>query len=462
MKTLSALAREIFEAGLEGAHAGRAVRASLAREGSRLRVFRAGGRLQASYDLRRFSRVFVIGAGKAAGPMALGLEQRLGPWARKIAAGLVLVPPGDRSPLRGIRKRTATHPIPSASGAKGASQILDVLRDAGRGDLVIALVSGGVSAMAALPVPGVSLRDFQKLTAELLRSGASIAEINAVRKHLSLSTGGRMAEAAFPAEVLVLVASDVEGNRLDVIGSGPFAPDPTTFRGALAVLRRYGLAARVPRAIRAHLEQRGAAAQPKRQLETPKPGARCFVRVRHVIVADPLSAVSAASRRAARAGFRVRVLDRHGSAGFGPIEDVARAHVKAVACTRGSACILSSGEASVRIPRGCRGLGGRNQELALRLGVELAFLEGRELAILCAGTDGIDGPTDAAGACVDASTLAAAKRRGRDPRHFIENHDSYRFFKEIGQGLIRTGRTGTNLLDLRILLIRPLRSRALR
>ena len=298
--------------------------------------------------------------------------------------------------------------------------------------------------MLPFPAPGVTLGDKQQITKLLLDCGATIHEINCIRKHVSLLKGGGLARLAYPATVLALILSDVIGDDLDVIGSGPTVPDHTTFADARAILKKYGIWKQVPAAIR---ERLSSAVQ-----ETPKRGDPIFARVQNLIVGSNRLAVDAAALEARSRGFRTVVLS---TSIEGEAREVARVYaaiakeIRAVRRpVRPPACIISGGETTVTIRAG--GLGGRNQEFALAAAIDIAGLS--DVLILSAGTDGADGPTDAAGAIADGATIARAQRRGLDARRFLANNDSYSFLSALG-GLITTGPTGTNVADVQIILV---------
>ncbi len=399
----------------------------------------------ARLDLERFPRVVVVGAGKASGAMALAAEERLGD---RVSGGLVAVKETTAPAPRRIRLVEAGHPLPDARGQAAAAEIRRLAAAAGPGDLVLCLISGGGSALAPLPVAGLTLAEKQAVTRLLLAAGATINELNAVRKHLSALKGGQLARAAAPAPVLALLLSDVIGDPPDVIASGPTAPDPTTFADALAVLDRFGLRARIPEAARRHLEAGAAGGAP----ETPKPGDPVFERVTNRVIGSNAVVVEAALAEAGRLGFPPLLLTRQLQ---GEAREVARV-VGAIAAeaqrsgrpVRGPACLLAGGETTVTV-RGS-GTGGRCQEFALALAPQLAALPG--VVVLAAGTDGSDGPTDAAGAIADWTTLDRAAARGLDARAALAANDAYHFFAPLGD-LVITGPTGTNLLDLYVVLV---------
>jgi len=400
-------------------------------------VARALARPEARARLEGAARVVVLGCGKAAGAMARAVEAALAP---RIAAGLVVVKDGYRAPTRVVEVAEAGHPVPDARGVRAAARLLELARAAGPDDLVLVLVSGGGSALAVAPAPPVTLEDKQAVTRLLLAAGATIDELNAVRKHLSLLKGGQLARAAAPAPVLALILSDVVGDRVDVVASGPTAPDPTTFADALAVLERRGVRPRVPPTVLARLEAGAAGAIP----ETPKPGDPLFDRVLNLVVGDNALVLAAAADAARALGYAPHVLTRTLT---GEARAVARRLVAEARALAGPACLLAGGETTVTV-RGA-GRGGRCQEFALAAALELAPDDA--LVVLAAGTDGTDGPTDAAGALVDAGTVARGRAAGQDARRALEDNDAYTFLRAAGD-LLETGPTNTNLLDIYLLL----------
>jgi glycerate 2-kinase len=396
------------------------------------------------YRLKSYRRILVIGAGKASAAMALAVERRLG---RRIHSGLVNVKYGHLAKLRRIGLNECGHPVPDPAGVEGAARIADLARDAGEDDLVICLISGGASALLPLPAPPVTLEEKQETTRLLLASGANIHEINAVRKHISLLKGGQLARLSQPATVLSLLLSDVIGDDLDVIGSGPTAPDVSTFELAWSVLQKYGIEQRVPEAVRSRIEAGLRGEVP----DTPKSGDETFRRVQNVVVGSNLLAVKAAERRARELGYRPLVLSTFIE---GETREIARMHaaiLKEMSATgrpvKPPACVISGGETTVTL-RGA-GLGGRNQEFVLAAALDLAGL--RDVVVLSGGTDGTDGPTDAAGAIADGRTIARASELGLDAARFLAENNSYRFFDPLGD-LLKTGPTNTNVMDVRLAL----------
>ncbi len=390
----------------------------------------AGG---ARYRLNAFRNIYVIGAGKASAQMARAIERLL---SARITSGEINVKDGHAALLRRIAINKCGHPVPDQRGVAGACRIAQLASAATADDLIVCLISGGASALLPLPAPPVTLAQKQKTTRMLLHCGASIHEINCVRKHISQIKGGQLARLAYPATLLTLILSDVIGDDLDVIGSGPTVPDRSTLAGARAILEKY----RIPTSVLAAAH------------ETPKPGDKIFMKTRNVIVGSNALAVDAAALEARRLGFHTLVLSTYVE---GEARQVARVHAsiaKEIVATgrpvRKPACVISGGETTVTI-RGS-GLGGRNQEFALAAAIDIAGLN--NVTILSGGTDGTDGPTDAAGAIADGTTLARAQTLGLNAALSLANNDSYRFFEATGD-LIKTGPTGTNVADIQLILV---------
>lgn len=428
---------QIFRAALVASDPEKAVLRHLAFDG---RTLRAGRR---RYALSRFDRIRIIGAGKASAAMARAVERVLG---RGIAAGFVNVNDGATQRSRRIHFHPSGHPVPDQRGLDGTLQIARIAEESCQRDLLIAVISGGASALMPDPAPPVTLADIQETTRQLLACGATIHELNTIRKHIATLKGGGLARLAAPATILALILSDVIGDNLDVIGSGPTAPDPSTFFDAGRIYEKYSL--RPPEAVWDRI-QRGKAGI---IAETPKPGDACFARVQNLIVGSNRLAIDAAAQQARALGYRPLILSTFIE---GEARDIASMHAAIVKEIRASghpirppACILSGGETTVTV-RGT-GQGGRNQEFTLA--AALALENFPRATIFSAGTDGIDGPTDAAGAIADEATMPRARALGLDPRAFLAANDSYHFFERLG-ALIKTGPTGTNVMDIRILLI---------
>jgi len=409
-----------------------------------------GGVLEAAGLRRRRGRgrVALLAAGKAAVPMAQAAEAILGPL---LGAGIA-VSTASASGLPRVRLLTASHPVPDRRGLAAAAEVAALARGLGEDDLLLVLLSGGASALLPAPAEGISLEDKGRTTALLLRAGATIHELNAVRKHLSQLKGGGLARLAAPARLVTLVLSDVVGDDLSTIASGPTVPDPTTFAEALAVLRHRGVLAEVPAAVRARLE-RGMRGELK---ETPKPGDPAFRRVVTRIVGSNRLSIAAAARAASRQGLRPVVLTTRLE---GEAREAARVLVAVLAeCVasgrpaRPPVCLLAGGETTVTV-RG-EGQGGRNQELAVAGAAALAgFAAPAVLASLA--TDGVDGMSDGAGGIVDDRSAARAADLGlAPPEAFLAASDTRNFLGPLGD-LIVTGPTGTNVVDVVALLAGP-------
>jgi len=404
----------------------------------------------AAYELDTFDRILVVGAGKATARMALAIEGALGD---RITEGLIVVKEGHTAPLKIIKQVEASHPVPNEAGVEGTKRIVELVRAADEKTLVICLLSGGASALLVAPMNGLTLNDKQEVTALLLQAGASIGELNAVRKHLSAVKGGRFAKAACPAQVVTMVLSDVIGDRLDVIASGPTARDSTTFADAIAVIEKYGLKEKIPIRVLSFLERGMEGQEP----ETVKSGDSCLHKTRNVIIGGITQALSAATEKARQLGFAPEVIT-------GELQGEARDAARFLAAAAFRAhdalrpgelrCLLSGGETTVTVKG--NGKGGRNQELALAFALEIEGLEG--VSLLSAGTDGTDGPTDAAGAIVDGGTASRARALGIDPVQYLDYNDSYMFFQRFDElsgnkSHVITGPTGTNVMDLQIMML---------
>jgi hydroxypyruvate reductase len=434
--------QELVRAALSAVDPAAAVKRHLALRGEELLL---DGRPLA--DLAATGRVLVVGGGKAALPMALACEELLGP---RISDGLVITKRGQgegRRPRR-IQVLEAGHPVPDAGGVRATARMLALLSGLDEQDLVLCLISGGGSALMTLPVPGVSLAHLEQVNDLLLAAGAPIEAVNAVRKHLSQLKGGRLAALAAPARVGSLILSDVVGNPLDVIASGPTAPDSSTFDAALAVLQRFGLLAEVPPPVLEHLRA-GAAGERE---ETLKPGDPRLARVDNAIVGSNARAAAAAAARARELGFSALVLSTHVQGEAREVARVYAAVLRELALAGRPlprpACVVAGGETTVTLRRR-GGRGGRNQELALAAALDLQGL--RDVALVALATDGTDGPTDAGGALADGSTVARARALGLEPRAHLDGNDAYPLFEALGD-LLLLGPTGTNVNDITLLL----------
>ena len=418
-----------------------AVRNFVARAGVRLKV------AARSYDLGATGNVWVLGIGKAAASMARSLEKILGP---RLSGGILVTKYGHGLTQKKLQQIEAGHPLPDANGVAAAERIREFARTrVGPEDLVFCLLSGGGSALLVAPAEGITLEDKLACTRALLRAGATIHEMNAIRKHISTLKGGGLARLLAPAPVVSLILSDVVGDDLDTIASGPLVADSTTFGLCLEILDRLNVAREVPDSIRTRLEAGADARIP----ETPKPGDPVFRNNQNVIVGSNAQACSAAAREARRLGYRTLVLTTRLQ---GDTAEAARFHlsileeiVSAGRPVRRPACIVSGGETTVQV-RGS-GLGGRNQEFALHCARTLAQLHAPCL-VASIGTDGTDGPTDAAGALVDNTSLARSMKFGAGfLNECLRDNNSYEFFRRTGD-LIVTGPTRTNVMDVHLVL----------
>jgi len=398
------------------------------------------------YELSRYQRISVVGAGKAACSMALTVEKILG---ERINKGTVTVKYGYREELDVINIHEAGHPIPDEAGIKGAKDILELVQGLTSHDLVICLISGGGSALMPLPCEGITLGEKQDTTKLLLECGATINEINAIRKHISQIKGGRLARALYPASLISLILSDVVGDRLDVIASGPTVPDESTFKDCLKIIERYGLNKTIPASVLIHLRDGSKG----KHEETPKPGDEIFRKTQNLIIGNNLLAINQARAKSEEMGYNSVILS---SSIEGETREVAKVHA-AIARevlisenpAKRPACIISGGETTVTIQG--KGLGGRNQEFVLAAAMDIDGLEG--ITVLSGGTDGTDGPTDAAGAVADSDTVRRARKLKMDPYSYLKNNNSYHFFEKLDDLLI-TGPTNTNVMDLRLMIIK--------
>ncbi len=405
---------------------------------------------------KAIQNIYVIGAGKAGAPMAAAVEDAFGDL---IAEGFVIVKDGYRTAqTEHIEIVEAAHPVPDVRAAAGARRVLGIAGRAGRDDILLCLISGGGSALLTLPAEGLMLEEIRQTTTALLRSGASIDQINIVRKHLTLASGGRVATVAYPALVFTLIISDVIGDDLGVIASGPTFPDWSTFGDAINVLESHNLLEQVPARVLKHLEA-GAAGLIE---ETPKPG-RHDKDIRKqgnfYILGSNGTALDAAAAAAASLNYRVNKWEEPLT---GKACDEARRIVVAArdeahpadgianGTARQPLCILAGGETTVTVKGS--GLGGRAQEFVLAAALEIEDRE--DILVFAFGTDGTDGPTDAAGAIADGSTAARARELGIDPEDSLKRNDSYNFFQSLGD-LIITGPTGTNVNDIYGVILKP-------
>lgn len=388
----------------------------------------------------------VIGAGKAGQPMLEAIQDR---FKGRISSGVVVVKDGytkDSNIAEGIRIIEAGHPIPDQRGVKAAQQIISLLESSTADDLIICLISGGASALLVSPVPGVSLGDMQRMTELLLASGANINEINTLRKHLDCVKGGQLARLAAPARIVCFILSDVVGDPLEVIGSGPTVPDPSTYADSIEILRRYHILEKVPETIRTHLEA-GLQGQIE---ETPKPGSQFFTNVDNIIVGSNSTAADAAIHQAKKEGFNSISLTNYFEGEASQAGRFLGSIIRQMALQNQPVprpgLIIVGGETTVTV-KGV-GCGGRNQELALAAVTDLHGLD--DVALVTLATDGGDGPTDAAGAVVTGDTLSRAITQNLEPLDFLSNNDAYNFFLPLND-LLKIGPTMTNVNDLNFL-----------
>jgi len=398
-----------------------------------------------SFDLKKFENVYVIGGGKASGSMAEALGQILG---NRIKKGLVNVPHGSKHKTGIIRFHGASHPIPDEAGVEGTRRMLEIAEQAKENDLVICLISGGGSSLMPLPRGEISIIDKREITDALLKCGATINEINTVRKHISDFKGGWLAKKAYPATILNLILSDVVGDPLDFIASGPTVPDSTIFSDAIKVLKKYGLWDRAPASIRKVLSNGEKGLIP----ETPKAEDEAFKKVVNIVAGNSRLASLAACGYLKSEGLNTLLLTatmegeaRHAGV---MLASIAREVASSGNPIRKPAGIIVGGETTVTVTG--NGLGGRNQEIALAAAQKLKNMEGAVVASL--STDGVDGPTDAAGAIVDGKTLARAWKMGLTPEEYLAENDSYHFFSKLND-LIFTGPAGTNVNDVSVIVV---------
>ncbi len=432
-------AEAIFRAAVTAVQPAPLIRKNVRLEGGILTI------AQSAFDLSTIKHIYVTGAGKATAPMAQALEAILGD---AVSDGVIIVKHGHTVPLRRIRTVEAAHPVPDENGMAGTQQLIKLVEQASDQDLVICLLSGGGSALLIDAPPGCSLQELRRFFGLLLASGADIAEVNTVRKHLSAVKGGGLARVAYPAALVSLILSDVIGDPLDVIASGPTVADSTTFADAIQIVEKYHLVNKSPSSIWEYL-QRGLRSKVP---ETPKAGDCIFTNTTNCLIGSNHIALEAAQEKARQLGFYPQIVtDKIAGEASNVAGEVVR-KAKQLA-TDGAvpkpACLLWGGETTVTIA-GTSGKGGRNQELALTAAIALENEPG--IAVLSGGTDGTDGPTDAAGAVVDGFTSSRAREKGINPEDFLAAHDSYNFFRQTG-GHITTGPTLTNVMDIIVALV---------
>ena len=435
--------RNIFETALEAVSPKEVIRRSI-----KLGECRSGTKLilqDREYSLADYKRIYVIGAGKASCSMAHSIEEILGD---RITKGTVITKYGYRERLKRITIHEAGHPIPDEAGMKATRDLLSIVNGLTSRDLVLCLISGGGSALMPLPCEDITLLEKQNTTKLLLECGATINEINAIRKHISQIKGGRLSRAVHPATLITLILSDVVGDRLDVIASGPTVEDESSFQDCLKVIEKYDLKDRVPTSVYSHLIEGSLG----RREETPKQGDLAFEKTVNMIIGNNLLAINEANKKAQELGYTPLILS---SCIEGETKEVAKVHAAIAKEVLNSgnpvkvpACLISGGETTVTLFGD--GLGGRNQEFVLAAAIEIDGLQG--ITVLSGGTDGTDGPTDAAGALADWASVQRAKELNMDPYLYVKNNDSYTFFQRLGDLLV-TGPTNTNVMDLRLIII---------
>ena len=432
-------AEEIFRAALKAVDPIEAVLRYVKRVDGALQV--AGRR----FEFKDYDRILVVGAGKAGAPMARALEDLL---SDRISDGVIVVKEGHGLPLKHVRTHEAGHPVPDQRGIRGAEDILSLVREAGERDLILCVISGGGSALLVAPAEGVTLADKQEVTRLLLACGADIHEINTVRKHLSRVKGGELARFAHPATVVTLILSDVIGDDLNVIGSGPTVPDPSTFADAQGVFKKYDIWQDVPISVKDRF-LKGLRGDIQ---DTPKLDDNVFQRCYSELVGTNLQALIAASKEAERQGYQPLILSSTVEGEAREVVKVLTAIAKEVRSSGNPfpppACILCGGETTVTLQGD--GKGGRNQEFALAAAL---IIEGMEnVVVLSGGTDGTDGPTDAAGGIADGTTVTRAKAKGLDPLDYLRRNDAYHILQAL-EDLVITGPTRTNVMDVYMVLV---------
>jgi glycerate 2-kinase len=433
------LALESLESALNAVDPKQLMKAKLSLKKSRLKV--NGG----SFDLKNFKNVYVIGGGKASGSMAEALEQILGQYITK---GLVNIPHGSEHKTEIIKFQQASHPTPDKSGVQGTSRMLEIAEQAKKEELIICLISGGGSSLMPLPRDGITIEDKRELTDALLKCGATVNEINTVRKHISDFKGGWLAKKAYPATVLNLMLSDVVGDPLGFIASGPTVPDSTTFSEAIKVLKKCGLWDNAPATIKKVLSDGERGLIP----ETPKANDKAFKKVYNVIIGNNRFASLAALEQLRSATLNTLLLTSSLEGEARHVGVMLASIAREVALSGNPipkpAGIIAGGEATVTVTG--KGLGGRNQEISLAAALKVSGMDGVVVASL--STDGVDGPTDAAGAIVDGKTKSRAEEMDLNPEEFLAENDSYNFFSKLGD-LIFTGPTGTNVNDVSVIVV---------
>lgn len=439
MEKLKRDAKDIFNHGLRAVDPIEAVKTHVKLEENTLKVD------DKEFDLSQYKGVYLIGGGKAGASMALALEELLG---EKIKQGIINVKYGHLENLKRTKINEAAHPVPDEAGVKGTLEILELVKNRDSDDLVLCVISGGGSALMPYPSEGITFEEKQEVTKLLLECGANIVEINTIRKHISKIKGGQLSRIVYPATLITLILSDVIGDDLQSIASGLTVPDETTFQDCITILNHYDLLEKIPVSVKEHLEK----GIKNIVEETPKKGDPVFEKTYNFVIGSNILAVKAAEKRAKQLAYNSLILSTFVE---GETKDIARMHAaiaKEVLSSNNPikppACIISGGETTVTM-RGT-GKGGRNMEFVLAGSIEVDGL--KDVVILSGGTDGTDGPTDAAGAIADTHTIKRAKELNLDAQAYLKDNDSYSFFKQLDDLLI-TGPTNTNVMDLRIMLI---------
>ncbi len=428
----SRIVRKIFSAGVNAVRGYDAVRSVVKLTHNTLGI--AGKK----YRLSSFNRIVVLGAGKASYDMARALDEILG---RRINEGVVITKYGYGGLLNHIAVMEASHPLPDREGIRATQRVMSLARNVDRHTLVIMLLSGGASSLLVAP-DGISLSDKIKTTSLLLKSGAGIDELNTVRKQLSLVKGGRLAGMFYPAEIVTLIISDVIGNKLGIIGSGPTVQDTSTTKQALDIIDRYHGRDKVPQAVIKRLER-------KKNITNSR---AVRSKVQNIIIADNRKAVDACKTQALKLGLTPEILTTslHGEAREAGhvLASIANEMARRKTRSRKKVCLISSGETTVTVTG--TGKGGRSQELALAFAMDIAGKQ--KITLLSAGTDGTDGPTDAAGAIIDNTTINRIVTMGMEPYTYLLNNNSYTVLDKAG-ALLKTGATGTNVMDIQLILL---------
>ncbi len=432
-------AKDIFYAGLQAVDPVKAIKHYVHLEGNILHVG------ETSYNIETYRHIYVVGGGKAGASMSKALEDILGD---RITQGIVNVKYEHVVPTTRVIIHEAGHPVPDEAGVAGTHRMIQLVESSTEADLIICLISGGGSALLPAPAEGITLQQKQDVTKLLLRCGATINEINTIRKHISAIKGGQLARIAYPSTLVTLILSDVIGDPLDVIASGPTVPDSQTFSDCMNILKKYELVDKIPRPILNRIRQ----GMDEKIPDTPKEGDPVFERTQNLVIASNTLAAHTAARKAREFHYNTMILSTFVE---GETKDVARVHtaiIKEILYSGNPlprpACIITGGETTVTIHG--KGLGGRNQEFVLAAADDIDGLD--NVVILSAGTDGTDGPTDAAGAIADGLTIHRAREKRLDPIEYLKNNDSYHFFEPLDD-LVKTGPTNTNVMDLRILLV---------